>query len=176
MFAEFGNVRSVLLKSPLAPQQETQHMSAITSMLPIYSMAYVNFDTEESAAAALALNRRNPMSKISVTYYERQPTQPVQMEADPRNATNYRILFITKMNKRLTEEELRTVCAKYGTVQNCRMNMGTNQQGHPISLGKAQVTYSTNDEANLALNKLHFESALGDYIEIDFFKSRALRQ
>lgn len=103
MFAEFGNVRSVLLKSPLAPQQETQHMSAITSMLPIYSMAYVNFDTEESAAAALALNRRNPMSKISVTYYERQPTQPVQMEADPRNATNYRILFITKMNKRVSK-------------------------------------------------------------------------
>lgn len=45
-----------------------------------------------------------------------------------------------------------------------------------ISLGKAQVMYSTTDEASTAMNKLHFENALGDYIEIDFFKSRALRQ
>lgn len=149
-------------------------MSAITSMLPIYSMAYVNFETENAAAAALVLNRRNPMSKISVTYYERQPvTAPVMMDD---NATNYRILFITKMNKRLTEEELKAVCSKYGTLQSCRLQMGTNQQGIPISLGKAQVAYTTNDEANVAMNKLYFESALGDYIEIDFYKSRALRQ
>ena len=54
--------------------------------------------------------------------------------------------------------------------------MGTNNQGQVISLGKAQVTYSTTDEASVAMNKLHFENDLGDYIEIDFFKSRALRQ
>ena len=54
--------------------------------------------------------------------------------------------------------------------------MGTNHMGQPISLGKAQVAYTTTDEANVAMNKLHFESTLGDYIEIDFYKSRALRQ
>lgn len=68
------------------------------------------------------------------------------------------------------------MCSKYGTLQSCRLQMGTNQQGIPISLGKAQVAYTTNDEANVAMNKLYFESALGDYIEIDFYKSRALRQ
>jgi len=98
------------------------------------------------------------------------------MEQDPRNMTNYRVLFITKMNKRLTEEELKAVCSKYGTLQSCKLSMGTNQQGIPISLGKATVTYSTSDEASLAMNKLHFERVLGDYIEIDFYKSRALRQ
>ena len=68
------------------------------------------------------------------------------------------------------------MCSKYGTVQSCRIQMGTNAMGQPISLGKAMVTYSTTDEANVAMNKLFFESALGDYIEIDFYKSRALRQ
>lgn len=85
-------------------------MSAITSMLPIYSMAYVNFETENAAAAALVLNRRNPMSKISVTYYERQPvTAPVMMDD---NATNYRILFITKMNKRVSKRISSNVIAR----------------------------------------------------------------
>mmetsp|Transcript_24704 Transcript_24704/g.33039 ORF Transcript_24704/g.33039 Transcript_24704/m.33039 type:complete len:150 (-) Transcript_24704:1046-1495(-) len=98
------------------------------------------------------------------------------MAEDVRGSTNYRILFITKMNRQLSEEQLKTVCAKYGTVQNCRMQMGTNAMGQPISLGKATVAYATNDEASLAMNKLYFESSLGDYIEIDFFKSLALRQ
>jgi len=37
------------------------------------------------------------------------------------------------------------------------------------------VAYATSDEASTAMQKLYFESALGDYLEIDFFKSREAR-
>lgn len=74
MFAEFGIIRSVLLKSPVAVNEQTKHF---TAMLPIHAMAYVNFESEEAAKAAFAINRRNPMSSVKVTYYEKQPTQPV---------------------------------------------------------------------------------------------------
>ena len=53
--------------------------------------------------------------------------------------------------------------------------MGFNQTGQQISLGKATVAYSTSDEASTAMQKLYFESALGDYIQIDFFQSREAR-
>ena len=42
-------------------------------------------------------------------------------------------------------------------------------------MGKAQVQYSTTDEAALAMKKLYFEDTLGDYIEVDFYKNRELR-
>ena len=99
MFQEFGTIRSILLKTPLAVNEQTKH---ITSMLPIYCMAYVNFENEEDALAAFALNSRNPFSPLKVTYYEKQPSQPMQMIADDSRggmSTNYRILFITKMNR-----------------------------------------------------------------------------
>ena len=76
----------------------------ITSLLPIYSIAYVNFESEESALAALALNNRDPMSQLRVAYYERG-TQPVQFIPDDSNVrgnTNYRILFLTKLSKRVS--------------------------------------------------------------------------
>lgn len=76
----------------------------------------------------------------------------------------------------LTEEELKTVCSKYGSVQQCRLSMGYDRYGKSISLGKATVAYSTTEEASLALQKLYFESSLGDFIQIDFYKSRELRQ
>jgi len=53
MFEEFGTIRSVLLKCPVMQSEATKH---ITSLLPIYSMAYVNFESEESALAAFAMN------------------------------------------------------------------------------------------------------------------------
>ena len=102
MFQEFGSIRSILLKTPLAVNEQTKH---ITSMLPIYCMAYVNFENEEDALAAFALNSRNPFSPLKVTYYEKQPTQPIQMIADDSRggmSTNYRILFITKMDRNVS--------------------------------------------------------------------------
>ena len=50
--------------------------------------------------------------------------------------------------------------------------MGFSQMGQQVSLGKAIVQYSTSDEANTALQKLHFESELGDFLSIDFYKTR----
>ena len=100
MFQEFGTIRSILVKQPIAVNEQTKH---ITSMLNIYCMAYVNFEKEEDALAAFALNSRNPFSPLKVTYYEKQPTQPIQMNAEDvargGMSTNYRILFITKMNR-----------------------------------------------------------------------------
>ena len=43
MFEEFGNIRSILLKCPMGVNDMTKH---ITSLLPIYSTAYVNFENE----------------------------------------------------------------------------------------------------------------------------------
>jgi len=53
--------------------------------------------------------------------------------------------------------------------------MGFNQAGQQVSLGKATVAYTTTDEASTAMQKLYFESALGDYIQIDFYQSREAR-
>jgi len=76
----------------------------ITSLLPIYSIAYVNFENEESALAAFAINKRNPTASIKVAYYERS-TMTVHFIPDDSNVrgnTNYRILFLTKLSKRVS--------------------------------------------------------------------------
>lgn len=75
----------------------------------------------------------------------------------------------------MSEDELKTICAKYGNVQQCKLMQGSNQSGQQVSLGKATVAYSTPEEASTAMKKLYFESQLGDYIQIDFYKSRELR-
>ena len=67
MFEEFGTIRSILLKCPIMGVNDmTKH---ITSLLPIYSTAYVNFENEQAALAAFAINQRGPMSQIKVAYY-----------------------------------------------------------------------------------------------------------
>ena len=102
-FEEFGTIRSVLLKCPVMQSEATKH---ITSLLPIYSMAYVNFESEESALAAFALNKRDPMSQIKVAYYDKQQPNPaIQFnpnDAATQGSTNYRILFITKINRKVS--------------------------------------------------------------------------
>ena len=67
------------------------------------------------------------------------------------------------------------MCQKYGTVQQVKILTGTNGTGQKISLGKAIVTYENADQAGVAMQKLYFESSLGDYIQVDFYKSRELR-
>ena len=44
-----------------------------------------------------------------------------------------------------------------------------------MSLGKATVQYQTSEMASTAMQKLYFESDLGDFIQVDFFKSKELR-
>jgi len=111
----------------------------ITSLLPIYSMAYVNFEGEEAALAAFAINNRGPDSKVRVAYYVRGSTQhQVQFtpnDSEVSGSINYRILFLTKINKRVTNEELKEICSKYGNVQACKLSMGFNQQGQQVSFG-----------------------------------------
>lgn len=65
--------------------------------------------------------------------------------------THYRVLFVTKLNKKVTEEELHAICNKYGKVLNCKLHMGADGFGNTVSLGKAIVTYSTTDEAAKAM-------------------------
>ena len=68
-------------------------------------MAYVNFETEEAALAAFELNTKNPMSKIKVAYYEKGSSGQVaftQAVEDVRGNTNYRVLFVRKINKRVS--------------------------------------------------------------------------
>ena len=102
MFEEFGPVRSILLKSAFVP---TEYNKPITPLLPIYSMAYVNFETEAAALAAFALNKRDPMSPVKVAYYNRGTSSQmnfVQTDPDVRGNTNYRILFIRKLNRKVS--------------------------------------------------------------------------
>lgn len=150
MFEQFGPIRTVLVKNPVPQNDMTKH---ITNLLPIYSVAYVNFMTEEAALAAFALNKRDPMASIKVAYYERgtNPVQFVPQDSNVRGNTNYRILFVTKINKRVTEDELKVICGKYGNVLQCKLMQGFNQAGQSVSLGKAQVAYSTADEASTAM-------------------------
>lgn len=172
IFAEFGTIRSILLKSPVPQNDMTKH---ITSLLPIYSMAYVNFETEEAASAAFELNTRNPMSQIRVAFYERNERGPATFsttDSGVRGNTNYCILFITKLNKQVSNEQLKEICSKYGTVQQCKLSMGFNKANKHVSLGKATVSFASSDEASEAMKKLYFESALGDYVQVDFYKSR----
>lgn len=68
MFEQFGPIRTVLVKNPVPQNDMTKH---ITSLLPIYSVAYVNFMSEEAALAAFAINKRDPMASIKVAYYEK---------------------------------------------------------------------------------------------------------
>jgi len=102
IFQEFGPIRSVLIKCPVMQNELTKH---ITQMLPIYSCAYVNFETEEAAQAAFSINSRDPLSQIKVAYYDRSKGQsnvfaPASSEA--RGSTNYRVLFISKLNRRVS--------------------------------------------------------------------------
>ena len=75
----------------------------------------------------------------------------------------------------MTQDQLKQICGKYGTVTSCKLQTGFNGVGQQVSLGKATVSYSSADEASVALKKLHFESELGDLLSIDFYKTRELR-
>lgn len=110
MFSEFGEVRSVLIKNPVQPP--TEAAKQFTQLLPIFAMAYVNFDSEEAAQRAFVLNKRDPMSQIKVAYYDKQQMSHTQLISqqqqtqDVRGNTYYRILFISKLNRRVSAPRL----------------------------------------------------------------------
>ena len=97
------------------------------------------------------------------------------VQGDMINNIHYSTLFITRVNKSVSQEELKQICEKYGKLTQCKLQMGSDRSGQVISLGKAVVGYSTKDEAAEAQKKLYFEDRLGDMIQIDFYKNKQLR-
>lgn len=173
MFSVYGTVRSVLVK--VANQQ---NVTAI--LMPTYASAYVQFDTEEQALQAFDI-AKNPGQTIKVQHYNRDSKSAnymppnMQANADVIGNVHYCRLFLTKINKSVTEEQLTEICGKYGKVSQCKLMIGQDRQGNTISLGKATVAYSTKDEAAEAQKKLHFEDSLGEYFQVDFYKAKQLR-
>jgi len=53
--------------------------------------------------------------------------------------------------------------------------MGTNTAGVNFSRGTAVVNYATRDEAAEAMKRLYFEDELGQFIQVDFYKSKENR-
>ena len=74
----------------------------------------------------------------------------------------------------MTEERLREICSKYGTIQHLKLKTTTLPDG---SIGKvtAEVFYSKKEEAGLAMQKLYFENELGDNLNVDYYKLKEAR-
>jgi RNA recognition motif-containing protein len=72
MFSEFGKVTYVSVRKPQLPPQPSLQMMA--SSMPINCVAYVTFETEDQAKASFALNKRDPLQKIQVQYFKKEPT------------------------------------------------------------------------------------------------------
>lgn len=134
-------------------------------------------ETEEAAIAAFEITKKVP--KVKIAFYQAQnnliPRAEKVQDHGVVGNTHYRVLFVTKINKRLTEEDLVAICSKHGKVLNCKLHMGANGFGQTVSLGKAIVTYASTDDAANAMKRLYFEDALGQYLNVDFYKNRELR-
>ena len=103
MFAEFGIIKSILIKSPLRPPNEVVKNFSPIIASEMQVQAYINFDTEDAARASLAMNTRDPMSSIKVAYYDKKNQMRItNNEADVRNNVNYRILFLSKLNRKVS--------------------------------------------------------------------------
>ena len=87
---------------------------------------------------------------------------------------NFKILFIKGLYKSVTEEQLLTVCSKYGTVINCHLKK-YKIYGNLVFKGQAIVTFGSKDEAAKALQKLPFETELGDLVDPDIFITKTAR-
>ena len=106
MFAPYGGVKSVYLKNPIATtdMQQTDGTRVLQSLLPLNSIAYVNMDTEEAAVKAFEISKKVP--KINISYYQAQNNlipraEKVQDQGVVGN-THYRVLFVTKLDKRVS--------------------------------------------------------------------------
>lgn len=179
MFTPYGAVKSVYLKNPIQTNEQQQNDGArvIQSLLPLNSIAYVNMETEEAAMKAFEIGKKG--SKVKISFYQAQnnliPRAEKVQDHGVVGNTHYRVLFVTKINKRVTEEQLIQTCGKHGKVLSCKLHMGADGFGNAVSLGKAIVTYASTDDASNAMKKLYFEDSLGQYLSIDFYKNRELR-
>jgi len=64
---------------------------------------------------------------------------------------------------------LRSICSKYGTVVELNLKKKT-YDGEQVSTGQATVTFSSKSEAAQALQKLPFETELGDNVQPDIYQ------
>ena len=109
MFSECGVIKSCFLKNPVQQQDQLPQpdgTKALQSLLPLYSIAYVNFENEEAALKAFDLVGGGPMSQMKVSYYQPQhnliPRADRVADHGVINNTHYRVLFITKLNRRVS--------------------------------------------------------------------------
>ena len=75
----------------------------------------------------------------------------------------------------MSEAKLTEICNKFGKVLQCRLFTGMDHTGQLTSQGKAIITYANTDDAAKAMQKLYYEDELGQYVNVDFYKSRELR-
>lgn len=88
---------------------------------------------------------------------------------------HYSTLYLSKLDKKLSESQIREVCERHGKVMQVRLICGQDRTGKTVSFGKATVTYAKKEEATEAQRKLHFEDKLGELVQVDFYKSKQLR-
>lgn len=88
--------------------------------------------------------------------------------------THWRVLFIRGITSTVTREDLHTTCEKYGAVQTLSLKTKI-VEGRVASRGIAIVQYASKEDASEALQKLPFETSLGNFIEIDFYQSKESR-
>jgi len=154
------------------------------NMSTLHAVAFVDFTNETDAQAALAeMNgKRIGLNPLRVQFYERPATfvpntdfVTQQKDQDVIGDTHFRILFISKLDRNLGEDRLKTICSKFGEVLSVSLKMAPNAVGVIKSTGKAIVTYKTKDDASEAMKKLYYEDDLGDHMQVDFYKNRSSR-
>ena len=111
MFTPYGAVKSVYLKNPIQTNEQQQNDGArvIQSLLPLNSIAYVNMETEEAAMKAFEIGKKG--SKVKISFYQAQnnliPRAEKVQDHGVVGNTHYRVLFVTKINKRVSDRQIR---------------------------------------------------------------------
>ena len=108
MFTPYGAVKSVYLKNPIQTNEQIQQNDGarvIQSLLPLNSIAYVNMETEEAAMKAFEISKKVP--KVKISFYQAQnnliPRAEKVQDHGVVGNTHYRVLFVTKINKKVSE-------------------------------------------------------------------------
>eukprot|EP00347_Sterkiella_histriomuscorum_P023838 403333212 len=167
LFSQCGNIKSIMVKRPNI-QQPNQPILVTGAQ----SIAYINYEKEEDALRAInELNGFNlEGSSITVDFYEKNKnTTSLRDARDIIGNENLKAIFIKNLDKKVTEERLKEICSKYGTILQCQLKT-SEVDGIKYSRGIAEVVFSSKNEASNAIQKLYFESELGDNINVDFYK------
>ncbi|TNV86215.1 hypothetical protein FGO68_gene7587 [Halteria grandinella] len=167
LFSRYGTIKSMRLKKP-----ELSRNPAITIA---YAIAYLEFDKEEEALNAIKeLNGFAFLGhNLIVETFNKGKQEHINLSvADVVGQQVVKGLFITGLRKDVTEERLKEIFAKFGTVQSLKLKTKEFIPGVPSSTGKAQVFYFNKDDAGQAMQKLYYERELGDNIDVSYYKQK----